>query len=315
MSFMYVRDGHLQSDITCKWMQFRARHAAMSQCRGNIASRLVSSSSAAFILLLLLTSPATAASQQAQERAARKACLSGDYAKGVDILADLFVATKDLTYIFNQGRCFEQNRKYEDAIGRFREYLLAGKGRLDHTEKSAAEQHIANCNEMLAQDRGTSTIPTVPQPLAPTPPPVASTPEPAASPEPSTPIVTQPALQPLPEPAPASGGAGLRIGGIVAASVGVASLGAGVLFNLKANGMISDMKATVDGYSSSKNSEHDTYKTLAWVGYGVGAACVVTGVVLYGIGLKAKSSSSTSVALLPVVGAGQAGAVLAGAFY
>jgi hypothetical protein len=276
----------------------------------NINFSLVSSSAVAFISLLLWTWPATAASQQAQERAARKACLSGAYTKGVDILADLFVSTKDLTYIFNQGRCFEQNRRYEDAIGRFREYLLAGKGKLNQTDKSAAEQHIANCNDMLAQDRGSSPTPTVPQAFAPAQPAVAPSPEPAAAPEPSTLVVTQPETQPV----PASSGVGLRVGGIIAASLGVASLGAGVLFNLKANSMISDMKATVDGFSTSKNSEHDTYKTLAWVGYGVGAACVITGVILYGVGLKAKSGSATSVALVPTVGAGQAGAVFAGLF-
>jgi hypothetical protein len=78
--------------------------------------------------IIVAAAPAIAASRgaeqyAAQERAARKACLKGDYGKGVDILADLFVDTKDPTYIFNQGRCFEQNRRYEDAIGRFEEYL------------------------------------------------------------------------------------------------------------------------------------------------------------------------------------------------
>ena len=46
------------------------------------------------------------------------ACLSGDYTKGVAILSELFVDTKDPTYLFNQGRCFEQNRRYDDAIAR-----------------------------------------------------------------------------------------------------------------------------------------------------------------------------------------------------
>jgi hypothetical protein len=54
--------------------------------------------------------------RQAQEKAARKACLTGDYATGVSILADLFVESKDPLYIFNQGRCMEQNSRYKDAI-------------------------------------------------------------------------------------------------------------------------------------------------------------------------------------------------------
>lgn len=78
---------------------------------------------------LLLGEPALAANRQAhsnrepQEKAARKACLTGDYANGVSILTDLFVEYHDSTYIFNQGRCLEQNSRYKDAIVRFEEFL------------------------------------------------------------------------------------------------------------------------------------------------------------------------------------------------
>ena len=81
-----------------------------------------------------------------------------------------------------------------------------------------------------------------------------------------------------------------------------------------ANNTIANMESTKDGYSSDKNSTHNTYVTLAWVGYGVGAACIVTGAVLYGLGLKARPISSSNVAFVPTVGAGQAGAALVGAF-
>jgi hypothetical protein len=77
-------------------------------------------------VLCLVPQPGFAAGYQAKERAAKKACLTGDPEKGVAILADLFIDTDDLAYIFNQGRCYEQNRRYEDAIGRFREYLVKG---------------------------------------------------------------------------------------------------------------------------------------------------------------------------------------------
>lgn len=52
-----------------------------------------------------------------RERAARTACLAGDYRKGVALLVELFVETKDRTHIFNQARCFEQNGQDEQAIG------------------------------------------------------------------------------------------------------------------------------------------------------------------------------------------------------
>ena len=259
--------------------------------------------------LLLADGPALAASKankQAQENAARAACLDGDYAQGVAILSKLFVQNKDLKYIFNQGRCFEQNRRYEDALARFQEYLRAGRNKVDASDKAEAEQHIADCKEMIAQERGTSPPPSSAQ-SAVTSPSVASKPEPAPTPEPAT-IVNQPSQHAV----STSSGAGLRISGIVVASFGVAAAGAGVLFNVKANSMVNDMYKTSNGYT--EESTRKTYQTLSWVGYGVGAACVVTGAILYGVGLSAKSSHSDDVALLPMVGPNQAGAVLTGAF-
>jgi hypothetical protein len=76
--------------------------------------------------------------------------------------------------------------------------------------------------------------------------------------------------------------------------------------------MVNDMYNTPDGYA--KESNRKNYETVAWVGYGVGAACVVTGSILYAIGHKAMSSHFDDVALVPMVGPDHAGAVFAGAF-
>jgi hypothetical protein len=288
--------------------------AAMSQRRGYAARSLVLLLPVALVSLSLGTPPAFGAhkagnaSKKAQENAARKACLSGDYAKGVEILSDLFVAVKDPTYIFNQGRCFEQNRRYEEAISRFQEYLRAGGGDRDPADKAAAETHIADCKGMLAQERGmapppvsTSTV----QAAAPAP---ALTGEVSTAPEPTDPLVTEPAR----EQTPAASGSGLRIGGVLVASFGVAAAGAGFFFNLKANGLVTDMESTTDGYR--KESDRKTWQTLSLVGYGVGAACVVTGAILYAVGLHRDSSSSATVALLPTIDADRAGFALTGAF-
>jgi hypothetical protein len=251
------------------------------------------------------TKDSAAAERQAQEKAARKACLSGDYAAGVAALSNLFVETRDPTYIYNQGRCFEQNRRYEDAIARFQEFLRAGRSKLEANDKAEAEQHIADCRQMLAQERGGAPAQTTPVPF-PTPPPTAASPPPPASPQ--SPIVIRPAAQ----PAPGSSGAGLRVGGIVVASLGVAAVGTGLLLNLKANSMVDDMYGSVDGYS--KESDRKDYETIAWVGYGVGAACVATGVILYTLGVRAKSRPAGNVALVPTVAPDHAGAALTGAF-
>lgn len=265
--------------------------------------------SVVFVLAALTTRPASAANRQAEERIARKACLGGDYNKGVQILADLFVDTKDPTYIFNQGRCFEQNHRYEDAISRFDEYLRVSGEKLDATDRAAAEKHIADCKDRLPPAESGKFQTSAPQPFVPPPPTPATLPEPPSSTESSRSIAAQPGPQRVSTP----GGSGLRVAGIVTASVGAAAAVAGVLLNLKANDIASSMGTTVGNYDA-RNSDRKTYETMAWIGYGVGAACVVTGAILYGVGRKTGGDSTTSVALLPAIGPGQAGALLTGGF-
>lgn len=265
---------------------------------------------AAVLSLAAASPPASAEGKQGQEREARRACLSGDYARGVAILSALFVDTKDPTFLFNQGRCFEQNRRYEDAIARFDEYLQTGDQKLTPADRRAAEQHIAHSKEMLAQERATSPTPVVV--TQPNPPPVSAGPPAetvAPNPEPSGPVVTKT----KPGSTGETPGSGLRIAGIVTASVGVAAVAAGVLFSLRANSLLTDLEAK-DGYSSQKESDQKTYRALGWAGYGVGAACVVTGAILYGVGLSARSSASNSVAILPAMGTNQVGAIFFGGF-
>jgi len=253
-------------------------------------------------LSLVITAPAaSAASREAKERAAKRACLNGDPAKGVQLLTDLYIDTNDPNYLFNQGRCYEQNNRYEDAIGRFREYLrkVGGTSDADKADVKSAEKHIADCEKLLgrkvAEPAKTSPEPTPPPPL---PPPL---PEPQPAPHPTV-------VVPQPQPAAASpAGGGLRVAGIVTASVGAAAVIAGVVLNLKANSMVSDAQDLYDRdtYSSSKD-----YKTMSLVGYGAGAACLVGGALLYYLGVRAGSQ----VAVSPVVGQGTAGALLGGTF-
>lgn len=259
---------------------------------------------------LLAPESAQAASRQAQEKAARKACLSGDYNKGVLILTDLFIDSKDPNYIFNQGRCFEQNRRYDDAIGRFQEYLRVGT-RLDPADKASAEKHIADCRDLLAGQtvQPAASVAPAPPVQAPIVQQALAVPPPAVAPPPTR-IVLQ---QAQPQPAGTSG-SGLRTAGIVTASIGGAALVAGVIFNLKVNSMASDMESTPGGYSASKESDRKTFETLGYAGYGVGAACVATGAILYVVGLKSSSRNTSSVALAPTFAPGQVGALIKGAF-
>ena len=264
----------------------------------------------AFVILaslcLLAQQAAAANSKQANERAAKKACLSGETEKGVRLLAELYVDTNDVTYIFNQGRCYEQNRRYEDAIGRFREYLTKGEDRLSEDERAAAKKHIDTCESYLPKPEPRSPLVPEPASSAPTiqtPPPAGPAPElPAAA-------VASTAQQP-----DQNAGSGLRIAGIIVGSLGVAALGAGVALNLKVNSMSTDLEKP-NNFNRDTESSRKNYKTLGWIGYGVGAACLAGGSVLYFLGWHSgHSPAQTSVALVPTLAPDSAGALLTGAF-
>jgi len=120
--------------------------------------------------------------------AAKRACLAGDYAKGVAILADIYVETKDINSLYNQGRCFEQNGKYEEAIVRFREYQRKNRDAGNPPDPDA-ERHIAECQALLdpksavvAPAPGPTPAPAPPQPQVQAPPPAAT---PASPPAPA----------------------------------------------------------------------------------------------------------------------------------
>jgi tetratricopeptide (TPR) repeat protein len=260
--------------------------------------------------LVVATTPALGSNRRAQEKAARKACLTGDYDKGVAILADLFVETRQPVYLYNQGRCFEQNRRYEEAIARFEEYLRTGETTaLKSDDRAAAEKHIADCRSHLPEDSSKAQA-AAPPSFVPPPPSAAPIPEPAPTPEPAAELVEQP----KPQPEPPKGRSGLLTAGIIVGAIGVAAVGVGVGFNVKANSMVTDMETKVDNYSANNESSQKTYKTLAWVGYLGGAALVATGVVFVAVGATSRRRSSSNVALVPAVGPDRAGLLLSGAF-
>jgi tetratricopeptide (TPR) repeat protein len=232
-----------------------------------------------------------AESKESKDRAAKKACLTGDPAGGVAILTDLYIDTNDPTYLFNQGRCFEQNQRYQEAIGRFREYLVKAKN-LPPAEKADTNKHIANCESYL---RGTSgESPAAQQPARPTQPDDPGSAAVVASSAPS-----------------GSGrpGSGLRAAGLVTAAVGGAGLVTGLVLNLKVNSMSSDLE---NEYDPSVDSSRKSYKTAGWTAYSAGAALVVGGAVLYYLGWR--HGRTSSVAVLPAVGDGMAGTFVVGAF-
>jgi len=185
-----------------------------------------------------------------------------------------------------------------------REYLRKA-GSASAGEKADAEKHIADCEALIAKKE-----PEVVQPTLPNPEP--RRPEARIEPEPPPPIPPEPkAKEPIPGVrehaiSTAGEGAGLRVAGIVTLSVGAAALIGGLVTNLQYNTKVGDMQKS---YDPKVDDSAQTYHTLSVAGYGVGAACMVGGAILYYLGWQEGRA-----ALVPVTVAGGGGAALTGAF-
>lgn len=277
-----------------------------------MAKVLLASTCALFLAVGLPRPPcARAESPKALDKAAKKACLSGDPRKGAEILTQLFVDTEDATYLFNLGRCYEQNHRWQEALDAFREYKRKAP-KVSRVVAADTDKHIADCEIFLAKEEAKTMPQPTPAPVGQgataAPVPMNALPSQAMAPLPPTDVATAS----VPVATPAASGAGLRIAGIVVGGVGVATAVAGLLFNLQANSLADEVN---QHYSRSKDSTRSSYETLSWVGYGVGAAAIVAGGICYVLGVRQRSASAAgAVGVVPAIGREQAGLVLQGAF-
>jgi tetratricopeptide (TPR) repeat protein len=229
----------------------------------------------------------------AAERAAKKACITGDVSKGVDILADLYLETGDITFVFNQARCYQQNHRWEEAIDRFEEFLRKSPD-LGPAVRAEVDAYLADCRSHVAPPAPPA------QPSGPVPSPV---PSPAAAladssaaqaPVPAAAVAAQPMTTARP-------GSGLRTAGIMVGAAGVAALVTGVVLDLKTHSIVDDVNR--NGYDASKLSSRNSYETWGWVSFGVAAAGLAAGATLYLLGASADRapSSGSMLSLVPVV--------------
>jgi hypothetical protein len=150
----------------------------MRTCLGPLPPRLLLAG-----LSLLAASGAGLREARAQESddarriEARAACAAGQVEKGIGILARLFAETGDYTWVYNQGRCYQQNGRAAEAINRFREYLRRAQG-LSAEDTREVQGFIRELEQAEAAKPAGSSSPSL------APPPVTSSP--AASPSVAT---------------------------------------------------------------------------------------------------------------------------------
>ena len=266
----------------------------LRRCRhGLLAATLV----CGFMLAL---TPANAQQADPRESQSRSECLAGRFQAGVDLLAQMFVETGDANYIYNQGRCYEQNGKFSEAILRFREFLRKAKN-LSADDKTEVNGHINDCQAEL--DRRPGPTPDTGS---------------GAKPVPTTEPEVKTAVSPLPADAEDGRGSGLRAGGVVAASAGVAFLAAGIVLSIETRSIANQVTTDYNTnhiYDRNKDDLGKLLGQLQWVGYGVGALGLVGGGLLYYFGYQAgHAPASSSVSFMPLLLPGGSGAVLQGRF-
>jgi hypothetical protein len=118
-------------------------------------------------------------------------------------------------------------------------------------------------------------------------------------------------------PSADSRGALPRTAGIVTGAAGAALVVAGVIFSIETQSIANQVSADDrrNTYDRNKDNEGKLFAALQWAGYGVGAAALATGGVLYYLGYRAAHAPARdSVSLVPVLLAGGTGAVLLGRF-
>jgi len=232
-------------------------------------------------------------SPKSREKSAKRACAAGDFRKGVEILADLYVDTNEATHVYNQGRCYEQNHQWSSAIDRFREYLRKNPY-ASASDKADIDKHIAECEAFLEKEQSKATAP----PLALVPAPLSG----AATPSPPMPVAPVNIAAPVTATTKGNNGSGLRVMGIVVGSMGAAALVAGLILNTKANSLADDFNKTQDPSTRSRQS---SYKTASMIGYAAGAGVLVAGGLIYLIGRISTDANPVQVSFLPVFAPGE----------
>jgi hypothetical protein len=228
-----------------------------------------------------------ALAEDKRPNAALAACASGDVAKGIAILGELYAETRNPSFVFNQARCYQKNGQLEQARSSFTEYLRIGANEPPEDIKRA-EGFVKEIDDTLARQRASA------------PPPIVVTP-----------------AQPANERART-----MRIASIALGALGVVAVGTGVYLSLKVQGINDDINREFAGQEyvtdvarlNQQLADGRRYETWQWVGYGVGIAALAGAATTFvlGGGLQGSSAGTerAAVDVTPVVSPGGMGGVV-----
>lgn len=231
----------------------------------------------------------------------------GHFPEAIEEFEKAYELRAEPVFLYNIAQSHRQDGNPQRAAFFYRRYLDAD----PNTKKRAeVEKRIVDMQaELNAQKEREAAA------VAPPPPQPVVAPQPAAGPQPAPIVAAQAGVldsKTAATEAPTRG-RGLRIGGIAAASVGVAGVVAGVVMVLHGNSLHDESIKAGATFDSAKFDSAKTYRTVGWVCLGVGAAAVATGATLYVVGSRA-ATEQPSLALAPLWAPGTGGAAILGRF-
>ena len=210
----------------------------------------------ALVAALWLSMGQARAAEDSPQVQAKRACAAGRVEQGVELLAALCAETGDINSVYNQGRCYQQNGRVDQALNRFREYLRRATS-LSPSERSEVQGFI----DELERQRERAALPAGPAPK---------------------------------ESDEAARSGRLRTTALILAGVGVAAVATGVVLSLQVRSHQRDVERYVretQPYAdplvvAGKMRTGGRIETFQWVAYGTGVAALAGSATCYLLGLR-----------------------------
>lgn len=266
----------------------------------------------ALILLATATPAAAAPPSKAEVDEARKHFKSGEglfragsFDRAVEEYEVAYTLVPRPGLLFNIGSAY---RKKAEATGSLDDKKRAIDYYQRYLDAEPAGKAIDDARGFIAALRSEVAASEAKQPPVAEP---APKPVPAPLPTVSTPVVTAAESPPVSPESPRDRGSGYRVAGLVTAGVGVALIGTGVYFGLKARSIADDVDHLKDQWDPSLNESGEAANRNMVILLAAGGAAVAGGAILYFV-LGKKDVAPVGVAPAPT--SGGAAVVVTGRF-
>jgi tetratricopeptide (TPR) repeat protein len=251
-----------------------------------------------FVAALLVAVPIASVAQPADKTKAAKEYVDagqaaqngGDYDTAIQLYSKAYELVPHPLMLFNMAQAHRLAGRSAEALDLYRRYVEADpKGSKVKTARefiTALEQRVRAEEAQKADEAKRAQAAEDAARASETP----AEPPPDTKPQPVVGVGA--GVEPTPPAAPdepangGGGGGGLRIGGMVAGGLGVASLGAGVFFGLQAKSIANELSEPGAPFTHARDDEGHAANQKMIIATAAGGALLVGGAVLYFLGRR-----------------------------